>query len=63
MAQEQKPNIDHIKEALVSSGILKSANLSEAEQESIKKELAAKGVAVEHKVLCSWAHFCIVIPR
>jgi hypothetical protein len=63
MAQEHEPNIDRIKEALVSSGVLKSAALSETEQEKIKKELAAKGVTVEHKVICSWAHFCIVIPK
>jgi hypothetical protein len=63
MAQEQQPNIDHIKEALVSSGVLKSIHLSEADQEKIKKELAAKGVVVEHKIICSWAHFCISIPK
>ena len=63
MAQEHQPNIDHIKAALVSSGVLKSASLSETEMEKIEKELAAKGVAVEHKIICSWSHFCLVIPK
>jgi hypothetical protein len=62
MAQEQEPNVDHIKEALVSSGVLKSASLSEAEQEKIKQALATKGVsAALASIICSRAHYCLVI--
>jgi len=62
MAQEHEPNISHIKDALVSSGVLKSASLSEAEQEKIKKELAAKGVSSPDIIIfCNSAHYCIVI--
>lgn len=62
MAQEHEPNVDHIKEALVSSGVLKSVSLSEAEHEKIKQALAAKGVsAVAASIICSRAHYCLVI--
>jgi hypothetical protein len=62
MAQSHEPNISHIKAALVSSGVLKSATLSEAEQEKIKKELAAKGVvSPDILIVCNSAHYCIII--
>jgi hypothetical protein len=61
---EQEPNIEHIKEALVSSGVLKTATISEADQEKIRQALAAKGVKPDSsRIICSWAHFCIVIPK
>jgi hypothetical protein len=61
---EQEPKLEDIKEALVSSGVLKSATISEADQEKIQKALAAKGgTPVSHKVICSRAHYCIVIPK
>lgn len=64
MAQEQEPNLDHIKEALVSSGVLKSASLSEADHEKIRKALAAKGVTVTpDAIICSRAHWCFVHPK
>jgi hypothetical protein len=62
MAQEHEPNIDHIKEVLVSSGVLKAAALSEGEHEKIKKELAAKGISPAlATIICSRAHYCIII--
>ena len=61
---EQQPNVEHIKEALVSSGILKSATISEADQEKIRQALAAKGVKPDSsRIICSWAHYCISIPK
>ena len=61
---EQAPNVEHIKEALVSSGVLKSATISEADQEKIEKALAAKGVtAASRRIICSGAHYCIIIPE
>ncbi|HEY6345989.1 MAG TPA: hypothetical protein VIY49_31260 [Bryobacteraceae bacterium] len=61
---EQELNVEDIKEALVSSGVLKSAAISEADQEKIQKALAARGVtAASSKVICSRAHYCIVIPK
>jgi hypothetical protein len=61
---EQEPNLEDIKEALVSSGILKSATLSEADREKIQKALAAKGEEpVSRKIICSRAHYCIVVPN
>jgi hypothetical protein len=59
---EQEPNLEAIKEALVSSGVLKSATISEAEREKIQKALAAKGGKAEIPIIiCSTAHYCIVI--
>ena len=61
---EQEPNLEHIKEALVSSGVLRAATMSHADQEKIQKALAAKGVTLaSHKIICSRAHYCIVIPK
>lgn len=61
---EQGPNVDHIKQALVSSGVLKSAQISEADQKKIHAELAAKGVKAEAIfIVCSTAHYCIVIKK
>ena len=61
---EQAPHLENIKEALVSSGVLKSATLSEADREKIQKELAAKGVkAPAIFIICSSAHYCVVIKR
>jgi hypothetical protein len=63
MAKEHEPDINLIKEALVSSGVLKSASLSESDQEKIKQALAAKGVATpQTRLICSRAHYCLVIP-
>jgi hypothetical protein len=60
----EQPNVEHIKEALVSSGVLKAATISEAEREKIQKALATKGVkAPEIFIICSTAHYCIVIKR
>ena len=62
MAQASASDINHIKQALVSSGVLKSASFSEAEQEKIKKELAAKGVvSPDILIVCNSAHYCIII--
>jgi hypothetical protein len=59
---DEEPNVEHIKEALVSSGVLKSANISEADQEKIRKALAAKGApALRVTIICSRAHYCIVV--
>lgn len=61
---EQEPNIDHIKGALTSSGILKSTQISEADQKKVSEALAAKGVKPEaSKLICSRAHYCIVVPK
>jgi hypothetical protein len=62
MAQSHEPNIGHIKATLVGSGVLKSATLSEADQEKIKKELSAKGVvSPDILIVCNSAHYCIII--
>jgi hypothetical protein len=58
-----QPNVENIKEALVTSGVLKSATVSEAEREKIQKALAAKGVKPDIFIICSTAHYCIVIKQ
>jgi hypothetical protein len=61
---EQEPNLEHLKEALVSSGVLKTTTISEADREKIQKALAAKGVSPDFPhIICSWAHYCIVLPK
>ena len=62
---EQQPNVESIKEALVSSGILKATTISEADREKIQQALAAKGVKAGAgfiRVICSSAHFCLIVP-
>ncbi|HEY6345988.1 MAG TPA: hypothetical protein VIY49_31255 [Bryobacteraceae bacterium] len=58
-----QPNVEHIKEALVSSGVLKATTISEAEREKIQKALAAKGVKPDIFIICSTAHYCIIIKK
>ena len=61
---EQAPNPEHIKEALVSSGVLKAISVSEADREKIQNALAAKGVkAPEIFIICHSAHYCVVIKQ
>jgi hypothetical protein len=60
---EHQPNVEDIKAALVSSGVLKSATISEADREKIQQALAAKGVKASFiRIICSSAHFCLIVP-
>jgi hypothetical protein len=69
MAEEHKPtdaDLENIKKAMVAAGILKATTLSHEEEARITKSLAQHGIDVEQrnwKLVCSWAHWCIVIPK
>jgi hypothetical protein len=60
---EQEPNLEDMKQALVSSGVLKSATISEADREKIQKALAARGGKADFAIICSRAHYCIIHPK
>ena len=58
---EQQPNVDNIKAALVSAGVLKSATISEADQEKIRQALAAKGVTPDLPTIICNHNYCIIV--
>lgn len=68
MPEQERPSeadLQHIKQALVSAGFLKSTTLSEAEHARLTEELAKHGLHARRnwKIICSWSHWCIVIAR
>jgi len=69
MAEEYKPtdaDLENIKKAMVGAGILKATTLSQEEEAKLTKALAQQGIDVERrngKLVCSWAHWCLVIPK
>jgi hypothetical protein len=57
-------DVEKIKAALVSAGMLKSVTLSVAEKENIRKEfarLSTDRVAPDFLIICSTAHYCLVV--
>jgi hypothetical protein len=71
MPEEHTPSdsdLENIKKAIVSAGILKAASLSKDDEARIAKALAQHGVDVDvesrnWKLICSRAHWCIVIAK
>ena len=71
MAEEHTPtetDLENIKKAIVAAGILKAPSLSQEEEAKITRALAQHGVDVDverrnWKLICSLAHWCIVIPK
>lgn len=67
--QEQEPTdaqIESIKKAMVSAGVLKSVSLSKADEEKIREALAREGIdtlARNWRIICSRAHWCLVIAK
>jgi hypothetical protein len=61
-------DLENIKRAIVSAGILKATSLSKEDEARITKALAQHGVDVDvetrnWKLICSRAHWCIVISK
>lgn len=71
MAQEHKvteADVENIKKAIVAAGFLKATSLSQEDEAMLTKALAQHGIDVDPerrnwKLICSTAHWCIVIPR
>jgi hypothetical protein len=59
-------DITNIKRALVGAGILKAIALSQADEAKVTEALARQGIDAKKrnvKVICSWSHWCLVIPK
>ena len=59
-------DIENVKAALVSAGVLKARSISDEDQAKIQDALRKHGADTElrnSKVICSTAHWCIVIPK
>lgn len=71
MPEEHAPSdsdLENIKKAIVAAGILKATSLSKDDEARITKALAQHGVDVDvasrnWKLICSRAHWCIVIAK
>jgi hypothetical protein len=62
-ASPPEPNVEDIKKALVSVGVLKSTKLSKTAEAKLVAELANRGVTAAQKVivLCRRGVYCLVI--
>ncbi len=57
-------DVEKIKAALVSAGVIKSVTLSEAEEERVREELARHNIdrfRLPFRIICHSAHYCIVV--
>lgn len=69
MAEHFEPSeeqIEGIKKAMVSAGFLKATSLSAEDHKKLEEALAKEGVSVAakpYKIICSRAHWCLVIAR
>lgn len=69
MTEEKRPTdeqIEGIKKAMVAAGFLKATKISPADEAKITDALTKEGAHTElrnSKIICSWAHWCLVIPR
>lgn len=69
MADKKEPDavdVEKIKKALVSAGILKSTKLSAEDEAQIHKHLAANGIDALRfpfpiKIICSSSHYCFIV--
>jgi hypothetical protein len=69
MSEERsvKPvDVEKIKQALVTAGVLKSVSVKAAEEESLRAELARNHVdkpAWSFTIICHSQHYCIVVKK
>ena len=59
-------DVEKIKQALVTAGVLKSISVKGAEEESLRAELARNHVdklAWSFTIICHSQHYCIVIKK
>jgi hypothetical protein len=69
MAEEHVPteaDVENIKKAMVSAGILKATSLSHEEEARLTKALAQHGIDLAQRnwrLICSRSHWCLVIPK
>ena len=69
MAEQHQPtdaDIENIKRAIVGAGILKAVTLSKADEAKLTEELARHGLDAQqrnYRLICSRAHWCLVIAR
>ena len=67
MPEEKGPehvDVEKIKAALVSAGVIKSVTLSEADEEKIREELARHHVdkfRLPFRIICHSGHYCIIV--
>ncbi len=67
MAEEKHPeatDIEKIKAALVSAGVIKSTTLSAADEAKIQEELARHHIdalRLPFRIICHSSHYCIIV--
>jgi hypothetical protein len=60
---EEEVDVEQIKQALVSSGVLKSTHLGEAEHKKLQEALSSSSARPVSgaRIICSRTHYCIVV--
>lgn len=59
-------DVEKIKQALVTAGVLKSTSLKGGEEENVRAELARNHIdkpAWSFTIICSSRHYCIVVKQ